>query len=1622
MAPVVPSKSRSGSSGKKDRVNVKKPKAVGNAAKKPAVDKKPVKKVASEPEDIDLPRNDDIEDNDSRAIETIPVHGSGDHMVFSDESDSENAMGETLAIGPAVKRKASTAGSSMGSSSKKKPKASIAIYPLNFKSIKPGMSTLCAVKEIHDMELIVCLPFNLNAIIPLTQISPEITKIVEKIAEMEELESSSDIPLLPRLDTIFQVGQILRTTVTEVVESTGHSKKKIELSLYPSLMQKNFQAKDIIAGLPLQVSVLSIEDHGVAVNVGINGLAGFIAGSTIPEDYHCVVGSILNAVVVEAKGRLISLKLCPADSQKALPPSDNLDISHVKAGLIVNSKVSHVAENGLIVKFLDYFEGQVPFSHAVNYARANSGGSFDANNLASFYQIGQKLKTRILYALPAESSIAFEASNAASNVRFGLTLQPHLLSDMPVAFPANLQIGTIIENAVVYHTENTYGAHMIITNTDNMCFDAFTHISRCAEDVINSLEGRKKFMAGTSHKARIIDFGYLDGLIYMSMEKQVLESLFLRYSDIKVGQVIKSATVVRYDAKGSVYFLLCKAANIRAYCPATHFADVPRLTQPEKKFRTGATMDVRILSVDGDKKKVMVTCKPSLVSSKLPILYSLEQTKVELEALADKQLWTVGVISGVKDYGCFVAFYDHLPGFLHVSETSGDSTTDDYTVGQIVKCRVTGIDTKSNRLNVSVKANSTAVQSLTDKTAVEAFEVGTLFDSATVCEISTHSNGLWVMISHDSKTFRGFLPAEQISDRVGACDISKFNVGDALTSLTLIDKQNRKIQNRPVCIPVVSLKKTLARRTGFPSTWESLEIGKIAVGYVKRVDERVGVFVSLGGSVHGLVPRKLVSDDFVKSFSEKFTKGQSIICVIQDVDAKSERVVMSIRNSDLVASIKTQQGAYVDAMAAFASSFSWSAHTQVGKMSEWTVKQEIPGVGYICVQDGLEGIITKSQVEGEVSLNQKIAARILDVDSSNKIADLTMVSKLIDNAKSAKWAKKLVGSQTKANVILVKPAALIVSFASCPSIFAKVAVVTPNNPEDSLAKFSVGDSIEIFACAIDIASPHNNIAVYMPEVALQKSKKLASSLSKAPGAIDADMKEFGDYKVGISTKGLVKSVKAMQANILLSHGDMSANPSIPPVEGRIHISEVVLAPVAGSNVFNIAGIKTGAVVDVNVIGCSHAKTHKWLPLTHTHSTKQIVELSVCRNNSDNASLVAKVGANYIGYVQEIISKSSKYALKISINQINFGRVQIMEVSNEADVIEKFSSHFKLGQAVECIVLSKSESGELELSLRKVGDRFISNLESIKPLDKISCRVTGVNEKGINVVVAASLTSIYGTIPITEISNDFDSISLLSFDKGKFVTAEVIKRLPDENRVILSLRDESQASKDLSIRQLSKLSEASVVRAIITNVGSNGIYVAIGVGITGRVKISEISDDFVKEWNKLFKVGQVVRCKVMAVNEENGLVEVSLKQSEVDPEEYNKIQAEGKMKIGDIAVGQRHTGSVSKVQQRALLIDLDGTRSFRKDLFLRGRCHISEATDDKIEDLSTVYNEGDRVQCIVLSVDKTKNHVALGIKPSYFADESDLSGSDDLDECDSDDDNMILNSDREEVEDAEVHSD
>lgn len=76
--------------------------------------------------------------------------------------------------------------------SKKQERNAPAISALKFKQISKGMTLMCAIKEIYDLELIVSLPNNLTGSVPITHISSEIKELVEKIASEDAKSDSSD--------------------------------------------------------------------------------------------------------------------------------------------------------------------------------------------------------------------------------------------------------------------------------------------------------------------------------------------------------------------------------------------------------------------------------------------------------------------------------------------------------------------------------------------------------------------------------------------------------------------------------------------------------------------------------------------------------------------------------------------------------------------------------------------------------------------------------------------------------------------------------------------------------------------------------------------------------------------------------------------------------------------------------------------------------------------------------------------------------------------------------------------------------------------------------------------------------------------------------------------------------------------------------------------------------------------------------------------------------------------------------------------------------------------------------------------------------------------------------------
>ncbi|OPZ62456.1 MAG: General stress protein 13 [Firmicutes bacterium ADurb.Bin506] len=77
--------------------------------------------------------------------------------------------------------------------------------------------------------------------------------------------------------------------------------------------------------------------------------------------------------------------------------------------------------------------------------------------------------------------------------------------------------------------------------------------------------------------------------------------------------------------------------------------------------------------------------------------------------------------------------------------------------------------------------------------------------------------------------------------------------------------------------------------------------------------------------------------------------------------------------------------------------------------------------------------------------------------------------------------------------------------------------------------------------------------------------------------------------------------------------------------------------------------------------------------------------------------------------------------------------------------------------------------------------------------------------------------------------------------------------------------------------MSSIELGSIIEGRVTGITRFGAFVDIGEGRTGLVHISEIDDAFVNDVNDYLKLNDIVRVKVLAVD--NGKIGLSIKQAD-----------------------------------------------------------------------------------------------------------------------------------------------
>jgi small subunit ribosomal protein S1 len=293
--------------------------------------------------------------------------------------------------------------------------------------------------------------------------------------------------------------------------------------------------------------------------------------------------------------------------------------------------------------------------------------------------------------------------------------------------------------------------------------------------------------------------------------------------------------------------------------------------------------------------------------------------------------------------------------------------------------------------------------------------------------------------------------------------------------------------------------------------------------------------------------------------------------------------------------------------------------------------------------------------------------------------------------------------------------------------------------------------------------------------------------------------------------------------------------------------------------------------------------------------------------------------------------------------------------------------FQIGQEIPVYVLNPEDpSGNLVLSyMRAREENDWLEAENMKASGTAyDGKVIGYNKGGLIVPIGL----LRGFIPASQVSvmrrleGDESPDARWSKMVGEPIKVVVIEVDRARHRLILSERIALQETREtIKDRLLDELQEGTIKTGRVTSLADFGAFVNID-GADGLVHLSEISWERIEHPSEVLKVGQEVKVKVIAVDQERKRIGLSIRQLQPDP---------WVVKVSDLKEGQLVEGTITHLTKFGAFAKLDED--------LEGLIHISELSDQRINHPKEVVKEGDVVTLRIIKIDPERRRIGLSLR-------------------------------------------
>ncbi|XP_008947621.1 PREDICTED: protein RRP5 homolog [Merops nubicus] len=1308
-------------------------------------------------------------------------------------------------------------------------------------------------------------------------------------------------------------------------------------------------------GVLLLGCIKEVSDYELVVSLP-NGLSGFVpvthisdayskmlskevAQGELLEDLHSLsdmysVGTLVRCIVTSVEKnadgrRSIKLSINPKKVNKGL------NASALAPGMLLSGFVSSVEDHGYLIDIgVNGTHAFLPRQKAQNYIKAVKRGPD--------LKIGQNL-----------NCVVVEVKNEGRVVRLSVDrseVAASVATEQQNWTLSNLLPGLVVKARV--QKVAPFGIKLRFLSSFTGIVD-FMHIDP---------EKSMNYSPDQVVKACILSIHPTSKVVRLTLRQAFLHpgGSPNQLSNDRMGAVVEQATVKAFYKQFGAIFELDDGTLA--------FARLKHLSKTRKSFKPGAFKA-------GYKHKCRII-DYSLIDEMC--IVSLKYQIIEARILQYQDIHTGDVVQGkvfaLKPIGMQVKVADGIKGLvpsLHLADVILKQPEKKYSIGDEVKCRVLECNPAGRKLILTLK-KSLVQSKLPVLSNYEDAKPGLITHGFVVC---AREFGCIVKFYNDVK---GLVPKNELSSEPVSCPEKIFHEGQVVKVMVL--KCEPQQERLLLSFRLSSNPDSGDKEQHTPKKKQEVkyQIGEMVDVKVLKKKEN-GLEVSIledEGSVIASIPTVHLSD-FVgtcKLLWHCLQEGD-VLPRVMCLSDKAERIILS-RKAAVISAVQEEQ---------VARSFS---EIQPGMVLTGYVRNVMPFGVFVEFPFGVTGLAPKvsmsdkfvTDTKDHFVVGQTVIAKVMSTDEEKQRVLLSLKVSECSSGDSAAESFALLNQyfkEMKEIRNLLRRREPSVARVLCELVPGKeLQLVVQDVHEDGSALFSgssvtgltvtatryhlgdknivPGEKMKALVLHVDVLA--SKVYVSLREELLKQRGKQLTENSQHSATVQHIAEEFALVSLETGQLAAVPIASHFNDTFRFDSEKLKVGQTISATLKAVKVNDHgVLLAVQGSakkNVFVRIRNESETALEEMLLAVKHSLS---LGDTVTGTVKSVKPTHVTVAIDDK--LTGSIHASRI--LDEVpIGSFPTYTLKAG-QKVTARVIGGREVNTQRYLP---ISHPHFTQSIPELSIRPSEiEGEVTAVLNLKEDSILKKLGLYKVGQTVTCFVKKYNilKNWLEVEVTPDIR---GRIPHLLLSLNTKVLKHpeKSFKNGQAISATVTGTDVTETNLCLSLTG------------IQLLEQGTTTVGMVTKMTPHvGLTIALPGGKTGKVSIFHLNDTYMENPLGDFKVGKIVRCYILS--NENGKIQLSLRQSRLNPKSNSKVEDVEITCVKDVKKGQLVRGYVKSIGPSGVFFGLS-TSLLGRILFQ----NVSPYFVQKQSLYEKYLPEGKLLTAKVLGVDG--KHIELSLLP------------------------------------------